>query len=637
MKKFLTILSILTLALAGCEDGTTPDNTTNDTTPAATTLNINNLSDYALFAVEYSSIDFGTIYSGKDVDKEVSAGTKYVFFSLQTVNGRVRCRTEAFTCEDGVKNSFTITNNSVVTTTVTERTNTLRNLVDTLNNEPANPAIKILYENYPVASGGTIPLNDIPKGQKQTVSLKIVNEGEHDLRITGTKPQISGANAALVVAGNYPSVRLAYSESTTFSVEFTPSVKGENSFTITIINNDQVNGTYTVTVTANVISSWQKLYGEAGKRSGIFRAISNGSGGIYAGGFTSNNTAALFNIDENGNMQNKFTIDSFDGTIGPTGIGSGYNDYFAVFWAISYGEYYITKINNPATYPTFSNDISLTFNNKKMDAWPAGIVYRGGYYFVAGNADFYDSPEDIDATNGIFVNRHDYYGTFEKATALSVSLPGITANSFQVHGITVLSNGDILLYGEADKSGRSVAFACAVDVSAADSALWNIRWSNYYEIPGEASIFYNHFFDNSSNIVLLGLTECGGLVVKFPANAAAAAAAKPAGWPKTIAGTDAGFTGGLAASDGSGYIFVGVEIGTHGEQDIWVVKTDPDAEKLWDVYFGGPGIDFGNAIIEQSDGFIIAGSTHSPVIAGQSRTGTEDIYILKINKDGTLD
>jgi len=387
MKKILTVLAIFTLALAGCDDRTTPDNIPNDT-PAATTLTINNISDYDLLNVEYAAVDFGTINSGKDVDKEVSAGTKYIFFSLQTVNGRVRCRTEAFTCEDGVKNVFTITNNSVVTTTVTERTNTLRNLVDTLNNEPANPAIKILYENYPVASGGTIPLNDIPKGQKQTVSIKIVNEGEHDLQITGAKPQISGANAALVVAGNYPSVRLAYSESTTLNVEFTPSVKGDISFTITIINNDQVNGTYMVTVTANVISTWQKLYGEAGKRSGIFRAISNGSGGIYAGGFTSNNAAALFNIDESGNMQNQFTIDSFDGTIGPAGIGSEYNDYFAVFWAISYGEYYITKINNPASFPTFSNNISLDFNNKKMDAWPAGIVYRDGYYFVAGNADF---------------------------------------------------------------------------------------------------------------------------------------------------------------------------------------------------------------------------------------------------------
>jgi hypothetical protein len=41
--------------------------------------------------------------------------------------------------------------------------------------------------------------------------------------------------------------------------------------------------------------------------------------------------------------------------------------------------------------------------------------------------------------------------------------------------------------------------------------------------------------------------------------------------------------------------------------------------------------------MEASDGFIVAGGTTSPNIAGQARTGTEDIYILKVNKDGTLD
>ncbi|MDR2617439.1 MAG: hypothetical protein LBC62_01090, partial [Treponema sp.] len=58
---------------------------------------------------------------------------------------------------------------------------------------------------------------------------------------------------------------------------------------------------------------------------------------------------------------------------------------------------------------------------------------------------------------------------------------------------------------------------------------------------------------------------------------------------------------------------------------------------IWQFNYGGSGEDYADAIVEVSDGFIVAGSTTSPSIAGQERKGTEDIYILKINKDGTLD
>jgi len=631
MKKLFTTFVIFTLIFAACDNG-------NNNETAGTTLAINNLSDYNLFDVEYFAVDFGTINSGKDVEKDVSAGTKYVFFSLQTVNGKVRCRTEALTCVENSKSEFTFTNNTIVVTAVTERQDSLKNLFNTLNNELANPKIRILYENYPVVSGGVISLYDIAKGQKKTISLKIVNEGEHDLQITGTKPQISGVNAAQVVAGNYPSVRLAFSESAEFSVEYTASVNGANSFVITIINNDQTNGTYTVNVTATVANTWQKLYGETGKRSGIYRAISNGSGGMYGGGYTSNNTAALFNIDQYGNLQNSYTFNSFEGTIGPNGIGSEYNNFYAVFRSNSNGDYFITKTNNPAGYPILSSLTSLDLNGKKMYTWPNGIICRGNYYFVAGNAEFYNSPTAANMTMGIFVSRHNYNGDFEMGIALPVSLSGITSNSYMAYGMTMLSNGDVLLYGEADRSGRRVAFACAVNVSAVDSALWNVRWSNYYDISGERSFFVNHFWDNSSNILLVGFTDSGGFVVKFPANAATAANAKPAGWPKYIAGTDAAFTSGLAITDGSGYLFVGVDKGSNGEQDVWVVKTDENVTtKQWEKFFGGTGDEFANEVVEQSDGFIIAGSTMSPTIAGQTRKGTEDIYILKINKDGTMD
>jgi hypothetical protein len=164
-----------------------------------------------------------------------------------------------------------------------------------------------------------------------------------------------------------------------------------------------------------------------------------------------------------------------------------------------------------------------------------------------------------------------------------------------------------------------------------------------HTLTNKSSRFFYHFWDNSANVILLGKSDDGGFVVKFPGSVTTATAAKPAGWPKTIAGTYGGFTGGLALSDGSGYIFVGSVgwgggTGPYGGEDAWVVKTDINvANKTWEKYFGGTGDDWSMAVIEQSDGFIIGGGTKSPSIAGQSRTGTEDIYILKINDDGTMD
>ncbi|MDR1836977.1 MAG: DUF1566 domain-containing protein [Treponema sp.] len=96
-----------------------------------TTFKINNLSDYPLVSVEYSSVDFGVIRSGKDVTKNVNAGTKYIYFVLQTdADGMVRCRTAPVTCEENKNNEIIIVNNTIITITTTEESDTLRNICE---------------------------------------------------------------------------------------------------------------------------------------------------------------------------------------------------------------------------------------------------------------------------------------------------------------------------------------------------------------------------------------------------------------------------------------------------------------------------------------------------------------------------
>jgi hypothetical protein len=396
--------------------------------------------------------------------------------------------------------------------------------------------------------------------------------------------------------------------------------------------------TITYTVVIKIIKTWEKLHGEAGKRYGIYRAISNGEGGIYASGYTSNNTAALFNFDQNGELiKNPFSYTSYDGTVGPTGIGTSYNDYFSVYKGYYDDQYYITKTTSLAISPNSIVTTSTPYNGQTVGMVPSGIVKNSnGYYFVAGNAYLFSS--DIITQQGmIFINRHNYDGTMEKGKVITLSISGITVNSYWCEGMEFLTNGDILLYGKTDKTGKNVAFACAINVSAPNADSWNIRWSNIYEITNKASWFINHFVDNSSNIILFGETDDGGFIEKFPMSATTATAAKPSGWPKIINGNKAAFVGGLAISDNSGYVFAGEKQGPNGGIDVWVVKTDTNAVMSWEKFFGGTGDEWGQAVIEQTDGFIIAGSTRSQVIAGQTKKGMEDIYLLKINKDGTMD
>jgi len=136
MKKLLALLLTITISLMSCGeygDGKALDDT-------KTTFAIINLSSYDLLRVEYSSVDFGTIKSGLDIEKEVSASTRYIFFFLRSDDGVVRCRTNAVvTCEKGQRNEFIFTNTTIITTGVTERTDTVRNIFNTLDTEPVVP------------------------------------------------------------------------------------------------------------------------------------------------------------------------------------------------------------------------------------------------------------------------------------------------------------------------------------------------------------------------------------------------------------------------------------------------------------------------------------------------------------------
>ncbi|MGD9344576.1 MAG: DJ-1/PfpI family protein [Candidatus Aminicenantes bacterium] len=101
-------------------------------------------------------------------------------------------------------------------------------------------------------------------------------------------------------------------------------------------------------------------------------------------------------------------------------------------------------------------------------------------------------------------------------------------------------------------------------------------------------------------------------------------------WSKFFGGSS--WDVGLAVDGNSknGYCVCGY---THsfgaGEEDVYVIKTDPDGETIWSKTFGGERYEFGNSVSCTSDGGCFVGAT-----TGTYGKGNADFYLIRIDADG---
>ncbi|MGB3478352.1 MAG: T9SS type A sorting domain-containing protein [bacterium] len=101
-------------------------------------------------------------------------------------------------------------------------------------------------------------------------------------------------------------------------------------------------------------------------------------------------------------------------------------------------------------------------------------------------------------------------------------------------------------------------------------------------------------------------------------------------WTKTYGGLEDEYGEAVIQTSDGGYIVAG---GTDsyggGARDVYVIKTDSLGDSLWTRTFGGIENDVGFSVDETDDGeYIIAGSTRS------YGSGLSDMYIIKVNSNG---
>lgn len=185
--------------------------------------------------------------------------------------------------------------------------------------------------------------------------------------------------------------------------------------------------------------------------------------------------------------------------------------------------------------------------------------------------------------------------------------------------------------------------------------LGNILWKKCFGGSGldEGSVAST----NDGGCIIYGLTDSndgdisgnhGGVdfwVVKLSNNGSIQ-------WKKCLGGNQDEEGGNLILTNDGGYILYGSTesnngdvSGNHGGSDIWIVKLSSNGTLLWQKCYGGTGnedlSDFfiynGNNFLQTSDGgYIFSGSTYSNNGDVSGYHGAEDVWVVKITNNGSI-
>ena len=110
-----------------------------------------------------------------------------------------------------------------------------------------------------------------------------------------------------------------------------------------------------------------------------------------------------------------------------------------------------------------------------------------------------------------------------------------------------------------------------------------------------------------------------------------AASAQAEQWAKTYGGARGEWASSIRQTADGGFVFAGRSQSLTGDDDVWVVKLHGDGTVDWQKTYGGPGEDWAASIRQTVDGgYVVAGRTTS------FGAGAFDAWILKLGADGTI-
>ncbi|MCI0746264.1 MAG: hypothetical protein L0Y58_12740, partial [Verrucomicrobia subdivision 3 bacterium] len=120
----------------------------------------------------------------------------------------------------------------------------------------------------------------------------------------------------------------------------------------------------------------------------------------------------------------------------------------------------------------------------------------------------------------------------------------------------------------------------------------------------------------------------------------------PIEWQRSFGGTNGDTLYALLQTSDGGFILGGESASgatgnktsaNFGGQDFWVVRLDPNGNKVWDYSFGGSGSDVLFSLQQTSDGgFVLGGSSDSAISGNKSaaKLGARDFWVVRLDASG---
>jgi hypothetical protein len=361
---------------------------------------------------------------------------------------------------------------------------------------------------------------------------------------------------------------------------------------------------------------WQKTFGGSNYDEGYSVQQTSDDGYIIAGWTRSFGTGSddvyLIKTDSKGNLLWQKTF------------GGSSNDYGYSVQRTSDGGYIIAgetwSFNNPKgdvylikTDPNGNQEWQKTFGGSGSD-WGSSVRQTAdGGYIIAGTTDYFGVWND-----DVYIIKTNSEGELKWQRIFGGT------NSDWGNSVQQTYDGGYIIAGNTYSFGAGDADVYLIKTDSGGNLKWQktfggsgFDWGRSVQqttdggfiIAGSTFSFGDPYYED---IYLIKTDPNGNLL-----------------WQKTFGGKDDDW--GLSvqqASDG-GYIIAGTT-GSFGAGygDVYLIKTDPNGNLLWQKTFGGSDWDGGNSVQQTSDGgYIIAGDTYS------FGAGGADVYLIKLSSE----
>ncbi|PQJ81018.1 hypothetical protein [Polaribacter porphyrae] len=310
-------------------------------------------------------------------------------------------------------------------------------------------------------------------------------------------------------------------------------------------------------------------------------------------------------------------------------------------------DYWVLKFDN-------SNNLvwNKTFGGSNDDRARDIIELNDGSFIISG----FSRSNDVDVTNNegnydFWVVKIDENGNliWEKNFGFS--------GSDQAFVIKQVSDNSILLGGSLDVTASGGQGNSKVANKHAGGDYWLIKidingnklWSKYY-----GGLFTDTLLDiaetDNGNYILTGFSDSADTnisnnlgtydywVVKVDNSGTLL-------WEKNFGGSEIDEAYAISKTPEDAFLIVGNSRSldkdiskNNGSSDIWVIKIDVDGKLLWEKNFGGSSFEGAKKIIPFSNGgFLIVGSSRSADTDVTENKGNKDVWVIKINNEGTLE